>query len=155
MLFLVPQAIISVLQSSEGSVSGLNHFLICRARVANGVSPSLVMVNWDREVAVTIMLNDTMPISYGLRFTRIITFSPILTANQGQYTCSVSVDGFSEADNSADLMVVVNGKQISCMYITGICQKVKVTQDSYWSKVRISTRTQCMNIIFLNFRIFL
>ena len=146
---------ISALQSSEESVSGLNHFLICRARVVNGVSPSLVMVNWDREVAVTIILNDTMPDSDGLRFTRIIMFSPILTTNGGQHTCSVSVDGFSEADNSADLMVVVTGKHILYVCITGICQKVKVTQDSYWSKVRISTRTQCMNIIFINFRIFL
>ena len=116
----VPQATISVSQSSEGSVSGLYHTLTCIATVVNGVSPSLVMVSWDREETATMISNDTMPISDGLQFTRIISYSPIDTSRRGPHTCSVLVDGFSEADNSADLTVVVSGKQILYMYEVGI-----------------------------------
>ena len=129
---------INVTQSSEGSVSGQDHTLTCIATVVNGVLPSLVMVNWDREDTATTVSDDTMYVSDGLQFTRIITFSPILTTNGGQHTCSVSVTSFSEADNSADLTVVVNGKKISCMYIAGIVRRQKlqrtVTRVEYQHK---------------------
>ena len=128
MVSSVPQAMISVSQSSEGSVSGLNHTLTCVATVVNGVSPSLVMVNWDREETATIVSSND-----GLQYTRMISYSPILSRDRGQYTCSVSVTGFSEADNSDTIMVIVNGKQI--LYLCIVCQKAKVTEDSHWSRV--------------------
>ena len=40
----------------------------------------------------------------------MITFSPLLSGDGGQYTCSVSVNDFDEADNSDSVMIVVNGK---------------------------------------------
>ena len=107
MVSSVPQAMISVSQSSEGSVSGLNHTLTCIATVVNGVSPSLVMVNWDREDTATMISNIN-----GLQYTRMITFSPILSRDSGQYTYSVSVTGFSEGDTSDTVMVIVNGTTI-------------------------------------------
>ena len=96
---------ISISQSSEESVSGLNYTLFCIATVVNGVSPSLVMVNWDREDTATIISSID-----GLQHTRIMTFSPLLSRDRGQYTCSVSVNGFSEADNSDSVIIIVNGK---------------------------------------------
>ena len=96
---------ISISQSSQESVSGLNHTLFCIATVVNGISPSLVMVNWDREdTAAIVSSND------GLQHTRIMTFSPLLSRDSGQYTCSVSVDGFSEANNSDSVTIIINGK---------------------------------------------
>ena len=135
MVSSVPQAMINVSQSSEGSVSGLNHTLTCIATVVNGVSPSLVMVNWDREDTATIISNDTMSVSDGLQYTRMITFSPILSRDRGQYICSVSVTGFSKADNSYTIMVMVSGKQI--LYMCIVCQKAKVTEESHWSRVLV------------------
>ena len=103
----VPQALITVSQSEEGSVSGLNHTLYCTVTLVNGVSSSLVMVNWDREDSAS---NYIMTVDNGTQFTRTITFIPLLNANGGQYTCSVSVTGFSEADSSDTVTIIVNGR---------------------------------------------
>ena len=109
-IYSVPQALINVSQSEEGSVSGLNHTLYCTVTLVNGVSSSLVMVNWDREDSASLLSSDNMTVDNGLQFTRTISFLPLLNDNSGQYTCSVSVTGFSEADNSDSLTVVVNGR---------------------------------------------
>jgi len=107
---LVPQASISISQSTEGLVSGVNHTLLCTATVVNGVSSSLVMVNWSREDSAALLSSDNMTVDDGLQFTRAIRFLPIVNANSGQHICSVSVNGFSEADNSTSVTLVVNGK---------------------------------------------
>ena len=109
-IYSVPQALITVSQSEEGSVSGLNHTLYCTVTLVNGVSSSLVMVNWDREDSASLLSSDNMTVDIGTQFTRTIRFLPLLNANSGQYTCSVSVNGFSEADNSDNVMIVVNGR---------------------------------------------
>ena len=88
------------------------HNLTCTVTVVNGTSSSLVMVNWaggdslSESSRVTIS-NQT---NNGLQYTRMIIFSPILSRDRGQYNCSVSVNGFSEADNSKSVMVMVSGK---------------------------------------------
>ena len=109
-IYSVPQALITVSQSEEGSVSGLNHTLYCTVTLVNGVSSSLVMVNWDKEDSASLLSSDNMTVDNGTQFTRTITFIPLLNANSGQYTCSVSVNGFSEANNSDTVTIVVNGR---------------------------------------------
>ena len=109
-IYSVPQALINVSQSEEGSVSGLNHTLYCTVTLVNGVSSSLVMVNWDREDSASLLSSDNMTVDIGTQFTRTISFLPLLNANSGQYTCSVSVTDFSEADNSDSVMIVVHGR---------------------------------------------
>ena len=106
----VPQALITVSQSEEGSVSGLNHTLYCTVALVNGVSSSLVMVNWDKEDSASLLSSDNMTVDNGTQFTRTITFLPLLNAYGGQYTCSVSVTGFSEADSSDTVTIIVNGR---------------------------------------------
>ena len=101
---------ISVSQSEEGSVSGLNHTLYCTVTLVNGVSSSLVMVNWDREDSASLLSSDNMTVDNELQFTSTISFVPLLNSDSGQYTCSVSVTGFNEANNSDSLMIMVNGK---------------------------------------------
>ena len=108
-IYSVPQALITVSQSEEGSVSGLNHTLYCTVTLVNGAS-SFVMVNWDREDSASFLSSDNMTVDNGTQFTRTITFIPLLNANSGQYTCSVSVNGFSEANNSDTVTIVVNGR---------------------------------------------
>ena len=107
---LVPQALITLSQSEEGSVSGLNHTLYCTVTLVNGVSSSLVMVNWDREDSASLLPSDNMTVDNGTQFIRTMTFLPLLNANSGQYTCSVSVNGFSEADSSDTVTIIVNGR---------------------------------------------
>ena len=91
------------------------HNLTCTVTVVDGVSSSLVMVNWSggdslsNSSRVTIS-NQT---NNGLQYTRVVTFSSILSRDRGQYTCSVSVNGFDEADNSKNVMVMVSGKCIA------------------------------------------
>ena len=93
---------------------GQNHNLTCAAIVANGVSPSLVMVNWSGGDSLSessrVTISDQT--NNGLQYTRMITFSPILSRDRGQYTCSVSVTGFDEADNKDTITVIVSGKCI-------------------------------------------
>ena len=108
----VPQPSVAIMQSDEASVSGLNRTITCTVTVVEGVSPSLVMVEWSGgdslsdspRVTISDQTND------GLQYTRIVTFSPLLSDDSGQYTCSVSVMGFDEADNSADVTIMVDGK---------------------------------------------
>ena len=109
-IYSVPQASITVSQSEEGSVSGLSHTLYCTVTLVNGVSSSLVMVNWDREDSASLLSSDNITVDNELQFTSIISFVPLLNANSGQYTCSVSVTGFSESNNSNSLMIYVNGR---------------------------------------------
>ena len=108
----VPQALINITQSMEGSVSGLNHTLTCTVTVANGVSSSLVVIDWSGGDSLSessrVIISDQT--NNGVQYTRTVTFSPLLSIDGGEYICSVSVDGFSEADNSQSVTVMVNGR---------------------------------------------
>ena len=100
------------MQSPERFVSGLYGDLTCTVTVANGVPPSLVEVNWSGSDLSQVYVSDVMinVTNNGVQYTRIILFLPLFSTDAGQYTCSVSVDGFPEADNSESIMIVVNGK---------------------------------------------
>ena len=90
---------------------GDNLILTCTVTVVEGILPSLVMVQWsggDSSDSPRITISDQT--NNGLQYTRMITFSPLLTDDSGEYTCSVSVMGFDEANNSDIVSVVVNGK---------------------------------------------
>ena len=110
----VPQSSVSITKSSIRFVSGLETVLSCTATVANGVPSSLVNVNWSGGVSLSnssrVTVSDVT--NNGLQYTTVITFSPLLSRDGGQYNCSMSVNGFDEADNSDSLMIMVNGKWI-------------------------------------------
>ena len=100
------------MQSPGRLVSGLYTVLTCTATVANGVPSSLVNVNWSGGTSLSdsprVTISDVT--NNGLQYTTMITFSPLLSRDGGQYNCLVSVNGFDEADNSDSVMIVVNGK---------------------------------------------
>ena len=98
--------------SDEPPVSGLNWTLTCTVTVVEGISPSLVMVEWSGGNSLSDSPRVTMSnqTNNGLQYTRMITFSPLLIDDSGEYTCSVSVTGFDEADNSSSIMISVEGK---------------------------------------------
>ena len=93
-------------------VSGLDTVLNCTAIVANGVPSSLVNVNWSGGASLSdsprVTISDVT--NNGSQYTTMVTFSPLLSRDGGQYNCSVSVNGFDEADNSDSVMIMVNGK---------------------------------------------
>ena len=69
------------------------------------------MVQWsggDSSESPRVTVSDQT--NNGLQYTRMITFSPSMTDDSGEYTCSVSVLGFDEADNSDSVTVMVDGK---------------------------------------------
>ena len=110
--FVVPKPSVSISQSVDSPDVGQNHILTCTVTVVSGVSSLLVEVNWSggaslsnsSRVTISNMTNN------GTLYTRTITFSPLHSRDRGQYTCSVSVDGFDEANNSNNIMTIVNGK---------------------------------------------
>ena len=110
----VPQSTVSIMQSPERFVSGLDGVLICTVTVADGVPPSLVVINWSEGVSLSdspqVIISDVT--NNGSQYTTMITFSPLLIRDGGQYICSVSVIGFPEADNSEDVIIDVNGKRM-------------------------------------------
>ena len=110
--FVVPKSSVSISQSVDSPNVGQNHSLTCTVTVASGVSSSLVEINWSGGSSLSDLPRVTMSnvTNNGLQYTRMITFSPLLSRDGGQYTCSVSVDGFDEADNSNSIITVVNGK---------------------------------------------
>ena len=94
-----------------------NFILTCTVTVASGVSSSLVMTNWSGGDSLSessrVTISDQT--NNGLQYTRMITFSSLRSRDRGQYTCTVSVTDFDEANNSNSVMIMVNGK---CMYIS-------------------------------------
>ena len=115
-MFLVPQILIDISQSVEGSVVGLPHTLICTATVVIGVSPSLVKVGWSGSSSlsesprVTIFNQTYTGSQYKLIFGRTVAFSPLLNYDSGEYTCSVIITGFHGNGSSETVMVMANGK---------------------------------------------
>ena len=95
---------------------GDNHNLTCTVTVVEGIS-SPVIVDWSGGDSLSessrVTISDQT--NNGLQYTRMITFSSLRSRDRGQYTCSVSVTGFDEANNSDSVMIMVNGK---CMYIS-------------------------------------
>ena len=110
-LHSVPQPLINISQSMEGSVSGLDRTLTCSVMAIVGVSSHLMMVNWtggsslpeSPRVSVSELSNNMS------LFTRTVTFSPLLNDDAGWYNCTVSVTGFDEATTSNNVTIVVNG----------------------------------------------
>lgn len=100
------------MESTDRSISGLNLIVTCTVMVADGVPSSLVMVDWSREDLASPSSSISMTTISGSQYTRMITFLPLLNADGGIHTCFVSITGFSEGDNSADVTITVNGKWI-------------------------------------------
>ena len=125
--FIVPQSSIMISQSEDSPNVGDNLILICTVTVASGVSSSLVMVNWDTQDTMLPSSSISNTSVSGLQYTRMITFSPLLSDDGGQYTCSVSVIGFDEADNSDSVMVSVNGKRTT---VCCFCHPFLVNKDT-------------------------
>ena len=113
---LVPEISIDVSQSMEGSVIGLPHSLICTVTVVVGVSPSVVKIDWtgnsslSESPRVTIFDQTTTRSHDRLILERIVTFSPLLDLDIGEYTCSVMVTGFDGIGNLESAIVMANGK---------------------------------------------
>ena len=112
MFHLVPKPSLVISQSVNNPNIGQNHVLTCTVTVANGVSSSLVVIDWSKggslsessRVIISDQTND------GVQYTKTVTFSPLLSNDGGEYTCSVSVNDFDEADNSDSTIIVVTGK---------------------------------------------
>ena len=121
-IYVVPQPSVEILQLVDGSVDGLEHTLTCIVTVVNGVQSDLVMISWtghsslssSPQVTISDQTNDG-----GVVYIKTVTFSPLSNGDGGQYTCSVRVDGFDEADISSSVMVVVNGM---CKHFLNIFQ---------------------------------
>ena len=117
---LVPEILIDISQSVEGSIIGLPHTLICTAIVVFGVSPSLVRVEWSGNTSlsesprVSIFDQTNGRSQHRWKFDRTLTFSPLLGHDIGEYTCSVMVTGFNRIGNSGSVVVMANGMNVTC-----------------------------------------
>ena len=107
---LVPQPPINISQSREGAVNEENHTLTCTVTVVNGIQSDLVMISWTggSSLSSSPRVTITDQTNVGLVYTKKVIFSPLLNGDGGQYTCSVTVNGFDEVDSSSSVMV--NGK---------------------------------------------
>ena len=115
MFHLVPKPSLTISQSVDNPNIGLNYTLTCTVTVAKGVSSSLVVIDWSGGDSLSessrVIISDQT--NNGVQYTRTVTFSPLLSIDGGEYTCSVSVNGFGEANNSDSVTVVVTGKSVN------------------------------------------
>ena len=115
MFHLVPKPSLVISQLVDNPNIGQNHVLTCTVTVAKGVSSSLVVIDWSGGDSLSessrVIISDQT--NNGVQYTRTVTFSPLLSIDGGEYTCSVSVNGFAEANNSDIAAVVVTGKSIN------------------------------------------
>ena len=79
--------------------------------IVNGVQSDLVIISWSGSSSLSSSPRVTITdqTNVGLMYTRTVIFSPLLNGDGGQYTCSVSVTGFNEADSADNIIVMVNG----------------------------------------------
>jgi len=86
------------------------------------------MISWTGQslLSSSPRVNISNQTNDGVVYTRTVTFSPLLNGDGGQYTCSVSVGGFDEANISSN--VIVNGKcythehnMLKCQYNKLLC----------------------------------
>jgi len=107
---LVSQPSVIITQSKEGAVNEENHNLTCTVTVVSGVQSDLVKISWtgSSSISSSPRVTITDQTNVGLVYTRTVIFSPLLNGDGGQYTCSVTVTGFVEANSSSNVMV--NGK---------------------------------------------
>ena len=136
---LVPKIPIDISQSVEGSIIGLPHTLVCTATVVVGVSPPLVKIEWNEGTSlsesprVSMFDQASSKSQHRLKFSRTVTFSPLLGHDTGKYTCSVTVTGFDSVDTSESITVTTNGKQwyllniLANMYVFCITSRNKTT----------------------------
>lgn len=111
---------INVSQSTEEFVIGLAHTLECTFLVTEGVSPFLVNINWNSSTLLSessriIISNLT---SNGSLYRRTISFLPLLSYDDGEYTCYAEITGFSETVSSDSLIVITKG--IHKLYISAL-----------------------------------
>ena len=112
---LVPEIMIDISQSVDGSIIGLPHSLMCTAIVVVGVSPSLVKVEWSGSTSlsesprVSIFNQTKTNLQDTLYFGRTVIFSPLIGHDMGEYICSVMVTGFEQTRNSENVIVTTNG----------------------------------------------
>ena len=111
---IVPQPQLIISQSANGSVNELDHSLTCTVTVVNGVHSDLVMISWNggSSLSSSPRVTITDQTNVGLVYTRTVIFSPLLNGDGGQYTCSVTITSFDEADSSSSVLVAVNGEYV-------------------------------------------
>ena len=122
LFYIVPELLIDISQSIEGSIIGLPHTLVCTAIVVVGVSPSLVKVEWSGSTSlsesprVSVFTQTYTMSQHRLHFGKTLAFAPLLGHDVEEYTCSVMVTGFDKAGNSEAIMVMASGKH-SGLYV--------------------------------------
>lgn len=130
----MPRPTIHVSKVMEKSFSGLTQVLTCTATVINAIPSSLVVLKWTKhddgsntsfpEPPRVTISNQTIT---GSQYTKVVRFSPLLNKDGGHYTCSVSVDGFTEASNQYTILISVNGMLnvtfLKCGYMNEIANK--------------------------------
>ena len=112
--FLVTEVSINVSQSTEGLIIGLAHKLICTFLVTDGVLPLHVDISWSGSALLSespqiIISNLT---NNGSLYTKTITFLPLLSHDEGEYTCYAEIIGFNETKSSENLTVIAKGMYI-------------------------------------------
>ena len=127
--------------------------------MANGVSPSLVKVEWSGRASLhesaprVIVFNQTAVGSpYGLNLGRTVTFVPLLSHDTRLYTCSVIVTGFSQTRSSDSVTVMGNGTYVhmyACLdigtYVAYVFNKIQLLLPC--KQVLWHFAQTCLNII--------
>ena len=153
-LFSVPEPSVSITQSMEGAVIGENHNVTCTVTVTNGISPSAVMIRWTGGSSFSdsprVTVSDQTNI--GVVYTRTVAFSPLLNADGGKYTCTVSVTDFDEANSSSS--VIVAGKEVREWTHIVLASLINNCYDFSWLYMYFSHSTYVLNKHYQDFKQF-
>ena len=116
MIILVPTIEPKVTQSVQNPNEGSSHNLTCTFELPLGVSSELLQMEWSGRRSLmssnprVIMSNVTSTVPQ--QYTKTVTFQQVQRVNNGNYTCTVNITGFTTSFN----IITVNGKTL-CTYI--------------------------------------
>ena len=110
---VIPEVNQTVQNPDEGS----SHNLTCTIILPTGVSPDLLQIEWSGHRSLMpnnsrVIISDITNTAVPQQYTRIVTFQQVQPVDDGNYTCTVNITGFTTSRD----VITVNGEYL-CSYI--------------------------------------
>lgn len=108
-------------QTVQNPDEGSSHNLTCTFRLPIGVSPELLQIEWsghrslmpsNSRVIISDLTNTT--VAQHVQYMKTVTFPQVQPVDDGNYTCTVTITGFTTTRD----VITVNGENLwSCIVL--------------------------------------
>ena len=106
-------------QTVQNPDEGSSHILMCTIILPTGVSPDLLQIEWSGHRSLMpnnprVIVSNITKTTEAQQYTKIVTFQQVQPVDDGNYTCTVSISGFT---TSSDVIIVNGEYPCSCIVL--------------------------------------